>query len=45
MERTVPRSGWISYTDGPGGMDHLPPDARAEVERREAVRSRVSLAG
>jgi hypothetical protein len=29
-------SGWISYTNGPGGKDHLPPEVRTEVERREA---------
>jgi hypothetical protein len=33
-------SGWISYTNGPGGQDHLPPEARAEVERAEAERRR-----
>jgi len=32
-------SGWISYTNGPGGKDHLTPEVRAEVERREAERS------
>jgi hypothetical protein len=32
------RGGWVSYTSGPGGMDHLPPDVRVEVERREAAR-------
>jgi len=31
-------TGWISYTNGPGGKDHLPPEVRAEVERREAER-------
>ena len=32
-------SGWAAYTDAPGGKDHLPPDVRAVVERREAERS------
>jgi hypothetical protein len=32
------RGGWVSYTSGAGGMDHLPADVRAEVERREAAR-------
>jgi hypothetical protein len=32
-------SGWISYTNGPGGKDHLTPEVRAEAERREAERS------
>ena len=31
-------SGWISYANGPGGKDHLTPEVRAEVERREAER-------
>jgi hypothetical protein len=38
MENTGARSGWIGYSDGPGGQDHLDPDVRAEVERREALR-------
>jgi hypothetical protein len=29
---------WIGYTTGPGGKDHLSPEVRAEVERREAAR-------
>jgi hypothetical protein len=28
----------VSYTSGPGGKDHLPPDVRTEVERQEALR-------
>jgi hypothetical protein len=36
-ERTC--TGWVGYTAGPGGKDHLPPDVRAEIERREAARS------
>lgn len=38
MESTGVWTGWISYSDGPGGKDHLPPDVRAEVERQEAAR-------
>jgi hypothetical protein len=38
MEMKGQRPGWVSYTDGPAGMDHLPPDVHAEVERREAAR-------
>jgi hypothetical protein len=34
-------SGWISYTNGPGGNDHLTPEVRAEVERREAERGQL----
>jgi hypothetical protein len=34
-------SGWISYTNGPGGKDHLTPEVRAEVERREAERGQL----
>ena len=34
-------SGWISYTNGPGGKDHLMPEVRAEVERREAERGQL----
>ena len=35
------RSGWFSYTSCPGGKDHLPPDVRAEAERREAAWGRL----
>ncbi|HEX9356857.1 MAG TPA: hypothetical protein VF933_23955 [Streptosporangiaceae bacterium] len=38
MEGTSAWKGWIGYGSGPRGKDHLPPDARAEVERREAAR-------
>lgn len=38
METTGQRGRWISYGSGPGGKDHLPPDVRAEAERREALR-------
>jgi hypothetical protein len=37
METTGQRGRWISYGPGPGGKDHLPPDVRAEAERREAL--------
>ena len=39
METPGQRGRWISYGPGPGGKDHLLPDVRAEVERREALRS------
>lgn len=29
------RTGWVGYTSGPGGKDHLPPDVRAAVDRQE----------
>jgi hypothetical protein len=38
MDTTGGLSGWVSYTDKPGGRDHLPADVRAEVEAREAIR-------
>jgi hypothetical protein len=38
MEGTGTWKGWIGYSSGPDGKDHLPPDVRAEVERREAAR-------
>ena len=38
METEGQRPSWVSYTDGPDGMDHLPSDVRAKVERREAAR-------
>ena len=39
MQTSGTRPGpWVSYRSGPGGKDHLPPDVRAEVERREASR-------
>jgi hypothetical protein len=38
MDTKDQHAGWVSYTDAPGGMDHLPPDVRAEVERQEAAR-------
>jgi hypothetical protein len=39
METLGQRGRWINYRPGSGGKDHLPPDVRAEVERREALRS------
>ena len=38
MEKTDAGTGWISCSNSPGGKDHLAPDVRAEVERREALR-------
>jgi len=38
MEHDAPRGTWIGYRSGPGGMDHLQPDARARVERQAAER-------
>jgi len=38
MEGSGAWKGWIGYGTGPGGKDHLSPDVRAEVERREAAR-------
>ena len=35
---TGERGHWIGYGPGPGDKDHLLPDVRAEVERREAAR-------
>lgn len=34
MERSDGRRGWFSYTNAPGGKDHLAPDIRAVVEQR-----------
>jgi hypothetical protein len=39
MEGTWTWKGWIGYGTGPGGKDYLPPDVRAEVERRGAERT------
>ena len=39
MAGTGTWKGWIGYGSGPGGKDHLPPDVRAEAERREAARA------
>jgi hypothetical protein len=39
METPGQRGRWISYGPGLVGKDHLPPDVRAEVERREALRT------
>jgi hypothetical protein len=32
-------TGWVGYGSGAGGKDHLPPDVRAAVERREKERN------
>jgi hypothetical protein len=32
-------TGWIGYSTGPHGKDHLPRDVRAEVDRRDAARA------
>lgn len=41
MEKADGRSGWFSYTNGPGGKDHLAPEVRAKVEEMQAQRGRV----
>jgi hypothetical protein len=41
MERSDGRVGWFSYTNGPGGKDHLAPEVRARLEAREARRGRL----
>jgi hypothetical protein len=41
VERSDGRSGWFSYTNAPGGKDHLAPEVRAEVEERQARRGRL----
>ncbi len=41
MERSDGRSGWFSYTNGPGGKDHLAPEVRAKVEELQAGRGRM----
>jgi hypothetical protein len=38
VEESHQHVGWVSYTDGPHGKDHLPPDVQTEVERWEALR-------
>jgi len=38
MDSTRTWRGWVSYSSGPGGTDHLPPDVRAEADRRERLR-------
>lgn len=38
MDESRHRGGWISYTGGPRGKDHLPPGVRAEAERQETIR-------
>ena len=39
METQGKRGGWIGYTSGPHGQDHLIPDMRAQVGRLEAERA------
>jgi hypothetical protein len=41
MERSDGRRGWFSYTNAPGGKDHLAPEARAAVEDYEEARGRL----
>lgn len=41
MERSDGRIGWFSYTNGPGGKDHLAPEVRAKVEEYQARRGRM----
>jgi hypothetical protein len=41
MERSDGRRGWFSYTNAPGGKDHLAPEIRAAVEQREERRGRL----
>jgi hypothetical protein len=44
MESISAWTGWVSYTSGPGGKDHLPPEVRAEVDRRERSRESAGAA-
>ena len=41
MDRSDGRSGWFSYTNAPGGKDHLAPEVRAAVEEHEERRGRL----
>jgi hypothetical protein len=38
MEHTGVWTHWVGYSSGPGGKDHLPPEVRAEVDRRDRLR-------
>lgn len=38
MESADAWTAWVGYSGGPGGKDHLRPDVRAEVDRRERLR-------
>lgn len=41
MEKSDGQRGWFSYTNAPGGKDHLAPEIRAAVEEREERRGRL----
>jgi hypothetical protein len=41
MDRSDGRRGWFSYTNAPGGKDHLAPEIRAAVEERQERRGRL----
>lgn len=41
MEQSDGRTGWFSYTNGPGGKDHLAPEVRAKVEEHQARRGQL----
>jgi hypothetical protein len=41
VERSDGRRGWFSYTNAPGGKDHLAPEVRAQVEERQQRRGRL----
>ena len=38
MGSTGAWTGWVGCSSGPGGKDHLAPEVRAEVDRRERLR-------
>jgi hypothetical protein len=38
MEKSGAQTGWISYTNRPGGKDHLSPEDRARAENLQAAR-------
>lgn len=37
MKSTGAWTGWVGSGSGPGGKDHLPPEVRAEINRRERL--------
>jgi hypothetical protein len=41
VDRPDGRSGWFSYTNAPGGRDHLAPEIRAQVEEHQQRRGRL----
>ncbi len=41
MERSDGRRGWFSYTNAPGGKDHLAPEVRAAAEEHQERRGRL----